>query len=110
MFRAGFYARVSTNDQQTLPSPMIVRGHKGALKVYSSPGRGTTFKVLFPASEVTPSRIESGAQTQGDLRDTGTVLVIDDEEMVCRVAKSRVVDNRGHATLGLACREWRDRL
>ena len=28
----------------------IVRAHKGALKVYSKPGQGTTFKVLFPAS------------------------------------------------------------
>ena len=28
----------------------IVRAHKGALKVYSKPGSGTTFKVLFPAS------------------------------------------------------------
>ena len=27
----------------------IVRGHKGALKVVSEPGRGTTFTVLFPA-------------------------------------------------------------
>ncbi|HEY0469088.1 MAG TPA: ATP-binding protein, partial [Polyangiaceae bacterium] len=25
----------------------IMRGHKGALKVYSSPGKGTTFKVFF---------------------------------------------------------------
>ena len=29
----------------------IVRAHKGALKVYSEPGKGTTFKVLFPALE-----------------------------------------------------------
>ena len=27
----------------------IVRGHKGLLKVYTAPGRGSTFKVLFPA-------------------------------------------------------------
>ncbi len=26
----------------------IIRGHKGAIKVYSSPGTGSTFKVLFP--------------------------------------------------------------
>ena len=29
----------------------IVRGHKGALKVYSRPGSGTTFKILFPATD-----------------------------------------------------------
>ena len=28
----------------------IVRGHKGAMKVYSQPGKGTTFKVLLPAT------------------------------------------------------------
>jgi predicted ATPase/signal transduction histidine kinase len=26
----------------------IVRGHKGAISIYSAPGKGTTFKVLFP--------------------------------------------------------------
>jgi two-component system cell cycle sensor histidine kinase/response regulator CckA len=76
----------------------IVRGHKGAVKVYSSPGWGTTFKVLFPASAVEPSRIESGAQTQADLRDTGTVLVIDDEEMVRRVARS-MLESYGYSVL-----------
>ena len=28
----------------------IVRAHKGALKVTSAPGRGTSFRVLFPAA------------------------------------------------------------
>jgi PAS domain S-box-containing protein len=76
----------------------IVRGHKGAVKVFSSPGQGTTFKVLFPASEVKPSRIESGEQTRADLRDSGTVLVIDDEEMVRCVAKS-VLESYGYSVL-----------
>jgi PAS domain S-box-containing protein len=76
----------------------IVRGHKGALKVYSSPGRGTTFKVLFPACEATPSRVESGAQIEADHHDVGTVLVIDDEEMVRRVAKS-MLESYGYSVL-----------
>jgi len=29
----------------------IVRGHQGALKLYSEPGKGTTFKYLIPATE-----------------------------------------------------------
>lgn len=32
----------------------IVRGHHGALKVESAPGRGTTLNVYFPASTITP--------------------------------------------------------
>jgi PAS domain S-box-containing protein len=31
----------------------IVRGHKGVMRVESEPGKGTTFQVLFPASEAT---------------------------------------------------------
>ncbi len=63
----------------------IVRAHKGALKVYSQPGQGTTFKVLFPASG---NRIsEHPPAHTGNLAGAGTVLVVDDEEVVRRTAK-----------------------
>jgi CheY-like chemotaxis protein len=60
----------------------IVRGHKGALKLYSEPGQGTTFKLLFPCAA---GAIESGG-TDGPpgpaWRGWGTILVVDDEETV----------------------------
>ena len=58
----------------------IVRGHKGALKIYSTPGRGTTFKVLFPASTLRAQR--DSAPAAETVRGSGTVLVIDDEKGV----------------------------
>ncbi len=59
----------------------IVRGHKGVLKVYSEPGRGTTFKLLFPCAagseSVLPERVEAKV-----LPGQGCILVVDDEETV----------------------------
>jgi CheY-like chemotaxis protein len=63
----------------------IVRAHKGALKVYSKPGQGTTFKVLFPASANPVANVSAAAK--GDLNGTGTVLVVDDEEIVRATAR-----------------------
>jgi len=65
----------------------IVRGHKGGLRVYSVPGKGSSFKVLLPASTSVPSSREAAATTL-DLRGSGTILVIDDEEFVRQIAKS----------------------
>ena len=48
----------------------IVRGHRGAIKVYSSPGKGSTFKVLFPvARRGEPPR--SGRRNRGPFRHRG---------------------------------------
>ncbi|MEX2264040.1 MAG: response regulator [Bryobacteraceae bacterium] len=64
----------------------IVRGHKGAIKVYSTPGKGTSFKVLFPATADTPNkRPRPGAIA---LTGSGTILVVDDEPMVRNAVKS----------------------
>jgi len=64
----------------------IVRGHKGAIKVYSEVGRGTTFKIFFPVAS-TSSVSLTPPRAEGEWRGEGTVLVIDDEPMVCAVTQ-----------------------
>ncbi len=69
----------------------IVRGHKGAMKVYSRYGHGTTFKVFLPVTEtsVALSSIPPAAvAANGEL-----IFVVDDEEIVRRTAKSMLERN-----------------
>jgi DNA-binding NtrC family response regulator len=47
---------------------------------------GSTFKVLLPASEGAIKGVASSPQTE--LRGVGTILVVDDEEVVRKVAKA----------------------
>ncbi len=68
----------------------IVRGHSGALKVYSQPKRGTTFKVLFPCSEEDAAALTEEVGEDEAWRGSGTILVVDDEEHVRAIAKKMI--------------------
>jgi len=57
----------------------IVRGHKGALTVESATGRGTTFRIFFPASPKTAVKNGKESATAAAWRGTGTILFVDDE-------------------------------
>ncbi|MBU6398747.1 MAG: PAS domain S-box protein [Verrucomicrobia bacterium] len=76
----------------------IVRRHRGAIKVYSELGRGTTFKFLLPCAE---GPAEEGAEAAPSLaawKGAGTVLVVDDEETV-RSAVAQQVEAFGFTVL-----------
>ncbi|HWZ90229.1 MAG TPA: response regulator [Polyangiaceae bacterium] len=73
----------------------IVRGHKGAIKVYSSPAKGTTFKVFFPAAEGSAVR---PAPEVMSFRGEGVALVVDDDQGV-REAASRLLEFFGFRVL-----------
>lgn len=75
----------------------IVRGHKGAIKCYSEVGKGTTFKVLFPAVNL-PAASLAPRPTIVERKGTGTVLVVDDEESV-RGFTSRALERQGYKVL-----------
>jgi len=59
----------------------IVRGHKGAIKVYSEPGKGTSFKLLFPASGK-PAELFNDIAHTDEWKGSGKVLLVDDEETI----------------------------
>ena len=72
----------------------IVRGHRGAFQVRSAPGQGTCFRVLFPASKQPLVRRIAEEPTSAIPYRTGTVLLVDDEDLV-RTMAQRVLEHGG---------------
>ncbi|MBN1497273.1 MAG: PAS domain S-box protein [Spirochaetes bacterium] len=76
----------------------IVRGHRGAIKVYSEIGKGTAFKVLFPAADRNAEPISWSRDVGDDWHGSGPILLVDDEETI-RVLGKRMLERFGFTAL-----------
>jgi CheY-like chemotaxis protein len=76
----------------------IVRGHQGYIQVESSPGRGSTFTVLFPAAAEKSMAQAEHAEKENDVTGSGVILLVDDEELV-RHAAAAMLAFQGYTVL-----------
>ncbi len=75
----------------------IVRGHSGAIRVDSQAKVGTVFRVLLPAVDGAAPSSGRASRPSSALR-SGTVLVVDDEEIVRKVT-ARILEALGYSVV-----------
>ena len=77
----------------------IVRSHHGFIRIRTEVGKGTAFRVLFPAVGGTVPKFQKPSAERSEWRGSGTILVVEDEEGVREVAE-RILQDIGYETIG----------
>jgi two-component system cell cycle sensor histidine kinase/response regulator CckA len=74
----------------------IIKNHGGFIAVYSKKGKGTTFSIYLPASK--KEAIEKRLPSEKISRGKGTVMFVDDEQMILEVG-SEMLKRLGYRLL-----------
>ncbi|MCC6158664.1 MAG: PAS domain-containing protein [Deltaproteobacteria bacterium] len=79
----------------------IVRQNHGYIEASSSPGQGTVFRIAFPRAGLDEPEIAAAAAPVPLMRGTGTILVVEDEDIVRDLTK-RVLESYGYRVVTAA--------
>ena len=74
----------------------IIKNHGGFINVYSEKGEGTTFNIYLPASE--KEIIEEKKLSEGVLRGSETILLVDDEDMIIDIGE-QLLEKMGYTAV-----------
>ncbi|MBW2260067.1 MAG: response regulator, partial [Deltaproteobacteria bacterium] len=75
----------------------IIKNHGGIIRVYSEEDEGSTFSIYLPASEK-QIEVAEGKPVDEVVKGTGTILLVDDENMVLGVGKE-MLERIGYSVL-----------
>jgi len=76
----------------------IVKQHGGFIHLYSEPGKGTAFKVYFPAIEAQPDAVPTIRREEIVRGGMETILLAEDEEAI-RALAERILTELGYTVL-----------
>jgi len=76
----------------------IVKSHGAYITCDSAPGRGTIFKIYFPALETTSSQPAEPKKKEGTRGGRETLLLVDDDSAVLDIAKG-MLETLGYTIL-----------
>jgi CheY-like chemotaxis protein len=75
----------------------IIKQHSGYINVYSEPGRGTTFKIYLPSSEM-QAKSPDAVQYSPLVFGSETILVAEDEDLL-RKATKNILEKCGYSVI-----------
>ena len=75
----------------------IVKQHDGFINLYSEPGKGSSFRIYFPAIEAAPD-VRIGARPEPAPGGSETILLAEDEEPI-RMLAERILKEIGYTVL-----------
>jgi len=79
----------------------IIRAHRGAIKIHSEVGKGSSFKVMLPAiagGGEKKSSEDQSARKRSQWRGSGVVLIADDDKSIVTLGK-RMLGRLGYSPL-----------
>jgi len=69
----------------------IVKQNKGCIHVQSKIGKGSSFKLYFPATEMPVEEINSGIFLESPFKGSETVLIVEDDAYILEIAEAILI-------------------